>query len=81
MEVAGQRQPIFATRAIRVAHRRSRGVPRLLNTICDRALLGAYAIGRTRVTAAIVRKAAKEVLGRPARRRRSSIASNAISSA
>ena len=44
MEVAGQRQPIFATRAIRVAHRRSRGVPRLLNTICDRALLGAYAV-------------------------------------
>ena len=70
MEVAGQRQPIFATRAIRVAHRRSRGVPRLLNTICDRALLGAYATGRTRVVAAIVRKAAKEVLGRPARRRR-----------
>jgi general secretion pathway protein A len=70
MEVAGQRQPIFETRAVRVAHRRSRGVPRLLNTICDRALLGAYAIGQTRVTAAIVRKAAKEVLGRPARRRR-----------
>jgi general secretion pathway protein A len=70
MEVAGQRQPIFAMRAIRAAHRRARGVPRLLNTICDRALLGAYATGRTRVTAAIVRKAAKEVLGRLARRRR-----------
>jgi general secretion pathway protein A len=70
MEVAGQRQPIFVTRAVRVAHRRSRGVPRLLNTICDRALLGAYATGRTRVAAAIVRKAAKEVLGPSSRRRR-----------
>jgi general secretion pathway protein A len=70
MEVAGQRQPIFATPALRVAHRLSRGVPRLLNTICDRALLGAYATGRTRVTAAIVRRAAREVLGRPARSQR-----------
>ncbi len=69
MEVAGQRQPIFDTRAARVAYRFSRGVPRLLNTICDRSLLGAYATGRTRVTAAIVRRAAREVLGRPPRRR------------
>ena len=68
MEVAGQRQPIFSKQAVRAAHRLSRGIPRLLNTICDRALLGAYATGQTRVKEAVVRKAAKEVLG--ARRRR-----------
>ena len=64
MEVAGQRQPIFTKLAMRTAHRLSRGVPRLLNTICDRALLGAYATGQTRVKDAVVRRAAREVLGR-----------------
>src|SRR3989475_4713434 len=70
MEVAGQRQPIFTRQALRAAHRLSRGIPRLLNTICDRALLGAYATGQTRVKETIVRRAAREVLGRRARRRR-----------
>ena len=63
MEIAGQRQPIFTKQAVRAAHRLSRGIPRLLNTICDRALLGAYATGQTRVKEAVVRRAAKEVLG------------------
>jgi general secretion pathway protein A len=63
MEVAGQRQSIFTRQAVRAAHRLSRGIPRLLNTICDRALLGAYATGQTRVKEAVVRRAAREVLG------------------
>ncbi len=63
MEVAGQKQPIFTRQALRAAHRLSRGVPRLLNTICDRALLGAYATGQTRVKESVVRRAAREVLG------------------
>ena len=70
MEVAGQRQPVFEAGAVRVAHRLAHGVPRRLNTICDRALLGAYAAGLTRVTAPIVRRAALEVLGRLDRSRR-----------
>jgi general secretion pathway protein A len=69
MEVAGQRQPIFTKLAMRTAHRLSGGVPRLLNTICDRALLGAYATGQTRVKDAVVRRAAREVLGRRRSRR------------
>jgi len=69
MEVAGQRQSIFTRQAVRAAHRLSRGIPRLLNTICDRALLGAYATGQTRVKETIVRRAAREVLG-PRRSRR-----------
>jgi general secretion pathway protein A len=63
LEIAGQRQPIFTKQAVRAAHRLARGIPRLLNTICDRALLGAYATGQTRVKEAVVRRAAKEVLG------------------
>jgi general secretion pathway protein A len=63
LEIAGQRQPIFTKQAVRAAHRLARGIPRLLNTICDRALLGAYATGQTRVKEAVVRRAAREVLG------------------
>ena len=39
----------------------TRGVPRRINLLCDRALLGAYASGRQRVDRAIVDKAAGEV--------------------
>ena len=75
MEVAGQKQPIFTRQAMRAAHRLSRGIPRLLNTICDRALLGAYATGQTRVKESVVRRAAREVLG--ARRGRRWVAATA----
>src|SRR3989449_525935 len=70
MEIAGQRTPIFTRLAVRTAHRLSHGIPRLLNTICDRALLGAYATGQTRVKETVVRRAAKEVMGRRSLRRR-----------
>src|SRR2546422_525985 len=75
MEIAGQRTPIFTRLAVRTAHRLSHGIPRLLNTICDRALLGAYATGQTRVKETVVRRAAKEVLG--ARRGRRWLAATA----
>jgi len=39
----------------------TRGVPRRINLLCDRALLGAYASGRQRVDKVIVDKAASEV--------------------
>jgi general secretion pathway protein A len=63
LEVAGQRDSMFTRAAVWTAHRRSGGVPRLINNICDRALLGAYASGKRRITAGIVRRAAREVLG------------------
>ena len=63
LEVAGQRDSMFTRAAAWTVHRRSSGVPRLINNICDRALLGAYASGKRRVTAGIVRRAAREVLG------------------
>jgi general secretion pathway protein A len=64
LEVAGQRgESLFTPAAVWTVHRRSGGVPRLINNICDRALLGAFAKGKRRITAAIVRRAATEVLG------------------
>jgi len=67
LAVAGRRSDVlFTEAALRVLHRRSRGIPRLINAIADRALLGAYTQERSRVDAETVRRAAAEVLGRPA---------------
>lgn len=53
----------FSVAAVWLAHLYSRGVPRRINLICDRALLAAYATRRPRIGASIVRKAAGEVSG------------------
>ncbi len=73
LRIAGQKKEIFTDGAMRAVHGAARGIPRLINAICDRALLGAYTQDQHRVTAATVRRAASEVLGetltpRPARR-------------
>src|SRR5215831_8492001 len=67
MEIAGQKGKIFNETALRAAHRASRGIPRLINAICDRALLGAYAQDKRQVDGSTVRRAAREVLGRPSK--------------
>jgi general secretion pathway protein A len=65
---------IFTDAAERQIHRLSGGVPRLINVICDRALLGAYALDQYRVGALVARRAAIEVLGRTGEARRRRIA-------
>ena len=53
----------FSASALRRVQRLSRGVPRRINLLCDRALLGAYAQGRHSVDARTVSQAATEVFG------------------
>ncbi len=53
----------FSKTAMRRIHKHSRGVPRRINLLADRALLGAYADGVARVDPGIVDKAAAEVFG------------------
>ncbi|HVE55030.1 MAG TPA: AAA family ATPase [Ramlibacter sp.] len=65
MEVSGLQRPLpFDRAALRNVHRATGGVPRRINLLCDRALLGAYANGDGQVTRGIVRKAATEVFPR-----------------
>ena len=62
--VAGHVGPLpFEPRALQRIHRRAHGVPRRLNLLCGRALLGAWANGLHRVNAVMVDKAAAEVFG------------------
>ncbi|PAV27002.1 peptidoglycan-binding protein [Tamilnaduibacter salinus] len=65
LRVAGQRSEFFSDRALKVVYRLSGGIPRLINLICDRALLGAYAEGVHEVEAHHVRQAGREVLDAP----------------
>jgi len=63
ISVAGpQQQKIFTNAAIRYIGRKSHGIPRIVNVICDRAMLGAYAGNSPKVTRQIARLAAREVL-------------------
>ena len=64
LTVAGRPQGgVFDRAALRAVHRLARGVPRRINLLCDRALLGAYAKGRLKVDARMVKQAAQEVFG------------------
>jgi general secretion pathway protein A len=64
LRVAGATSEPFSAGALREVYRLSRGVPRVINVICDRAMLGAYTQDRRVVSAALVRRAAGEVFGR-----------------
>lgn len=62
LSVAGLTQVSpFSGRVMRRIHARARGVPRRINLLCDRVLLGTYARGRHQVDLATVDVAAREV--------------------
>jgi len=63
LAVSGQPLSLFPDRVLKHVFRISHGIPRLINLICDRALLGAYVEGGDRVTMPVLRRAAAEVLG------------------
>jgi general secretion pathway protein A len=73
LEVAGSRAEIFSAGAVRALHQSSGGIPRLVNVIADRALLGAWSQEESVVSTKMARKAASEVFGdRPRNRTRRS---------
>ncbi len=64
LKVAGATVEIFTGTALREVHRLSGGVPRIINVICDRALLGAFTQEQHHIGAGMIREAASEVYGR-----------------
>ncbi|MBT8120481.1 MAG: AAA family ATPase [Gammaproteobacteria bacterium] len=63
LAVAGQNIQLFPENSIKLLFKLSGGVPRLINIICDRALLGAYVESQYAVHTPIIKKAATEVFG------------------
>ncbi|HEY7929846.1 MAG TPA: AAA family ATPase [Steroidobacteraceae bacterium] len=64
LRVAGATADIFSRGALREVYRVSGGIPRVINIVCDRALLGAYTQDLHEVPAGLVRRAGGEVFGR-----------------
>jgi general secretion pathway protein A len=64
LRVAGANgRPTFSRSALRRIHRYSEGVPRLINAVCDKALLCGYVEGEDHLTARHLRRAIKELEG------------------
>jgi general secretion pathway protein A len=63
LAVAGTQRQLIPQALVGRLHRLSGGIPRVINVLCDRALLGAYAQGKERVDRATLNQAAREVLG------------------
>ena len=72
LNVAGCSRPLFTRAAIRKIHSASRGIPRIVNLICDRALLGAYSRHEPEVKPALIKEAVQEVGARHVQSKKSS---------
>lgn len=64
LRIAGANGEIFTAPALSEVFRLSSGIPRIINVICDRALLGAFTQESHRVGPSMVRAAAGEVYGK-----------------
>lgn len=62
LQVAGCERAIFTDAAFKSLFKLSGGIPRLLNLICDRALLGAYSQQKALIDASLVQQAASEII-------------------
>jgi general secretion pathway protein A len=65
MRVAGSTAEVFTTAALREVYRVSSGIPRVINVVCDRALLAAYTQDQHDISAGLVRRAGSEVFDQP----------------
>ena len=66
LDTAGARRPLFPARLMGRVYALSAGIPRVINVLCDRALLGAYVQGKERIDRATLAQAAREIFHQPA---------------
>lgn len=69
LDVSGTQHQLFPAGLMSRLYRLSGGIPRIVNLLCDRALLGAYIQGKEHVDRATLKQAAREVLFQPTERR------------
>jgi len=61
LKIAGAKEPLFTEKAIKEIYLKSGGIPRLINILCDNALLNGYALDQRRVDKRSVKEAAKDL--------------------
>jgi general secretion pathway protein A len=63
LDTAGAKGSLFPAASVKRIFQISKGIPRLINLVCDRALLGTYVQNKLQVDVPTVNHAAKEILG------------------
>ncbi len=66
---AGRDCNLFSDKALREVQRRAGGIPRLINVLCDRAMLVGYTAGASTMEPKAIHRAAREILSARSRRR------------
>ena len=61
LKIAGAERPIFTASALESIHTYSGGIPRIVNVLCDNALLNGYALGRKEIDTGIIREVAEDL--------------------
>ena len=61
LSIAGARESLFTERAIKEIYLKSGGIPRIINILCDNALLNGYALDQRIVNEKSVREVAKDL--------------------
>jgi DNA polymerase III delta prime subunit len=61
LRIAGAKEPIFTEKAIKQIYSKSGGIPRLINILCDNALLNGYALEQKMVDERSVKEVAKDL--------------------
>ena len=61
LKVAGADRAIFTPNALESVYSYSSGIPRIVNVLCDNALLNGYALGRKEIDAGIIREVAEDL--------------------
>ena len=67
--VSGAQQQLFPLALMGQLYRLSGGIPRIINVLCDRALLGTYVQNKEKVDRATLKQAAREVFHNPVAQR------------
>ncbi|MCU7869914.1 MAG: AAA family ATPase [Candidatus Thiodiazotropha sp. (ex Lucinoma borealis)] len=63
LHVAGFQHPLFTTGAVKLVYRLSRGIPRVINILCNRGMLMAFAKKTNRITKGMIKQVANELSG------------------
>jgi type II secretory pathway predicted ATPase ExeA len=58
---AGGNPSLFVPKAVEVIHRYSGGIPRLINVLCDNAMINAYALDHKQIVPLLIQEAAEDL--------------------
>lgn len=61
LRVAGCKIPIFSPKALKEIYKKTGGIPRLINILCDNALLTGYALEKKTIDEKIIKEAARDL--------------------